>query len=325
MKRVRQIFKKIRAWLRQKKQAYLAARPHRSFRKTRRPRTIRPIVGVKANIAGSFQTIWKEKRLFGALALIYMAATYVFVGGIAQADFVDLKTATLDVLGGTFSSLGTAVSLFTSTITGAFNTEITQLQQFLSILVALFFWLTIVWALRMRFADQTIKARDALYSAGAPVVAYVLVLMAIVAQLTPGAIGIYILSVAQSGGWIQGGVELMMFAAGAFLLCVLSLYWLAGSLLALVVVTLPNMYPWRALSIASELVIGRRLRMVRHTVALFITIFIVWAVVLLPALALDGWLHFDEIPLIPIVVQALGAFTIIYASTYIYKLYRSMI
>jgi len=322
---IKQTYKKIRQWLGKKKRAYLAERPHRSFRKTRKPRTIRPLVSVKTNVGGTFKTLWQEKRVLIGLGLIYVAATYVFVGGVAQADFVDLKNATLDVLGGSFNSLGTAVSLFTSTVTGAFNTNMTELQQFLSVFIALMFWLTIVWALRMRFAEQTIKLRDALYSASAPLVAYVLVVMAIIAQLTPGAIGIYIFGIAQGGGWIQGGVELMMFATGALLLCILSIYWLAGSLLALVVVTLPQMYPWRALSIASELVMGRRVRIVGHTLMLIIILFAAWTVVLLPMLVLDGWLHFDAIPLIPIVVQLLGAFTIMYASTYIYRLYRSMI
>jgi hypothetical protein len=323
--KIKQKLGQTKQWLAKKRRAYMAARPHRSFKPTKTPRKRPPIVRIKKNIADTFTTIWQEKRLLFGLGLIYVVATYILVGGVAQADFVALKDATLQVFGGTFSSAGTALSLLTSTMSGAFASSLTELQQFLAVFLGIMFWLTIVWALRMRFADQKIKVRDALYSAGAPVVAYALVGLAIILQLTPGALGIFIFSTAQNGGWIQGGVEVMMFAFGAFLLCCLSIYWLAGSLLALVVVTLPQMYPWRALSISSELVIGRRLRMVGHAGALVAVLFGVWVVVLLPVLLLDGWLRIDWIPLIPIAVQLLGAFTLIYFSTYVYRLYRSLI
>lgn len=311
-------------WLSTKRRVYMDARPHRSFRRTKR-RKLPVVAPLKATIFATFKTIRQNKGLFIKLALIYMAVTYIFIGGVAQGDFVELKKATVQVFGGSISSIGTAFSLLTSTMSGAFQASLSELQQFLALFIAIMFWLTLVWALRMRFADQKIKVRDALYNSGAPLVAYVVLVVIIMLQLTPGAVGLFIFSTAQSGNYLQGGVEVMLFAAGAFLLGCLSIYWLMGSLLSLVVVTLPNMYPWRALSISSELVIGRRLRLLMHVLTLTIVLFLVWAVILLPMLLLDSWLRLDWLPLIPIAVQALGAFTLIYAATYIYTLYRSLL
>lgn len=315
----------LRTKLAQKKREYLAKRPHRSFRKTPKQLHTPPMATIKQVAVDTWRIIWREKYLFGGLALLYMLATYIFVGGIAQADFVDLKSATLSVFGGRVDSIGTVLSLISSTMGGAFTTSMTELQQFLQIFIGMLFWLSLVWMLRMRFAEQTIKIRDALYNSAAPLVPYVLIGLIIMAQITPGAIGIYVFSTAIGGGFLQGGVEVMLFAVAALLLCALSIYWLAGSLLALVVVTLPNMYPWQALSIASELAVGRRLRLVGHTLALAATLFLAWILVLLPTILLDAWLRFDWLPLVPFMVQLMGALTLIYFSTYVYRLYRSLI
>lgn len=311
--------------LRRRWRAYTAERPHRSFRRTKRPRTLPPLVGIRENAIASFKTLWQERRIIVCLSLFYMAAMYAFVGAIAQADFVELKNATLDVFGGNFNSASTVFSLFSSMMSGAFNGGLSEVQQFLSLLLGIFFWLAIIWALRMRLAGKDIKARDALYNSGAPLISYIFLGFLVVLQLAPGAIGVGIFTLGQSGGFLQGGVEVMSFAAVAALLVCLSLYWLAGSLVSLVVVTLPQMYPWRALQIASGLAVYRRARLVGHTLGLGAVIFMMWVVCLLPVLLLDAWLHFDWLPLIPIVVQILGAATILYVATYVYRLYRSML
>ncbi len=325
MKQIKQKLSQLKKWARKKRKAFLASHPHRSFRKTRTPFKKPALVGIKQNTVESFKTIWHEKRLFWRVALIYIIITYLFVGGVAQADFVELRNATLEVLGGSINSLGTAVSLLTSTMSGAFNGELSELQQFLSVLLAIYFWLTIVWLLRMRFADQKIKARDAIYSAGAPFAAYLVVGLYIILQLSPGAVGLFVFNAAQSGSFLHSGVEVMMFAAAAFLLCCLSIYWFATSFTALVVATLPQMYPWRALQIASELAVGRRVRMVGHVLALAAILFVTWVVCLLPALLLDSMLRLEWLPIIPTIVQILSAFTVIYLGTYVYRLYRSML
>lgn len=283
------------------------------------------MASIKQNTLESMQLIWRERRLLVVLSIIYMVATYIFVGGVAQGDFVDLKEATVEVLGGSLNSFSTALSLLTSTMSGAFGGELNEFQQFLAILLAVVFWLAIVWALRMRLADRHVTARDALYSSGAPLVSYVLVGFYIILQLTPGAIGLFVFNFANNGGYLQGGVEVMAFACAAVLLCALSLYWLVGSFIALVVVTLPQMYPWRAIRIASELAIWRRTRLLGHIAALAGILLLMWAVGLLPVLLLDTLLAFAWLPLVPIAVQALGALTVVFGATYIYKLYRSML
>jgi hypothetical protein len=323
--KIKQKMWQIKKGIGARRREYLAARPHKSFRKTRLPRTQPSLITIKQNTAGTLALLWRERWLFCKLSLLYAVVTYIFVGGVAQADFVSLKEATVEVFGGSFTALSTVFSLLSSTMSGAFSGTLTELQQFLSLFLAILFWLTIVWALRMQFAQQPFTARDAIYSSATPLVAFLVVGFFVILQLTPGAIGLFIFNVAQGGGYLHNGVEVMAFAAVAILLCALSIYWLAGSLTALVVVTLPQMYPWKAIRIAGELVIFRRVRMVGHILALGIFLLIAWAAVLLPVLLLDSWLRWEWLPLVPIFVQALSAFTLVYLSAYVYKLYRSML
>lgn len=325
MKKVWATVKRPFAKLRAKWRTYVAKRPHRSFRKTKPPRTLPPLVGIRQNTIDSLKTMWRERRLFTLLSLVYIAATYAFVGAIAQTDFVSLKEATLDVLGGNFNSTSTVVSLFASTMTGAFSGNLSETQQLLAVLLAVLFWLAIIWMLRMRFADKTIKVRDALYNSAAPLISYLFLAFFIILQLTPGAVGVGIFTLGQAGGYLQGGVEVMAFAAIAALLVCLSIYWLSGSLVALVIVTLPQMYPWRAMQIAGELAWYRRTRLLGHTLNVGVTIFFLWLAALLPTLLVDSWLRLEWLPLVPVMVQVLGAVTIVYLGTYVYRLYRSML
>ena len=308
---------------------YMAKRPHRTFRISKwanRQLGGKPLGKMWPLILDSFSVIWQERRILIGLAVLYALINVIVVGAVAtQEDFVDLKDSAMQVMGGQVNQIGKVFTLFTAAMSGVLTQEPTQLQQFLAPLVAFMFWLAFIWALRMRFAGEKITIRDALYNSNAPFISSLLVGMAIVVQLLPGALGIFVIVTAQSVGAIQPGVEFALFSAGAALLCVLSLYWVVSSALALVVVTLPSMYPWHALASASELVVGQRWRLVLRVLVLVVVLAIVWAGVLIPVLLLDNWLNVNWLPLLPAAMTALGAFSLTYGSVYVYKLYRSLL
>jgi hypothetical protein len=306
---------------------YLANRPHRSFRKTpaRRYKPGNPVIGVWPLVKSAFGIIWREKKTVGVLMLLFAVVSYLVVGGVSQLNFVDLRQATQELFTGNLGAFGSVATLFSAAVTGGLNPTATQVQQFLSVTLSFLFWLALVWVLRRRLSDQPTSVREALYNSGAPIIPSVMVFMAILIQLVPAVVGVLGAVLTLTGVWFQGGVESMLVCVAGLLLVLLSLYWVAGSATAMIIVTLPGMYPWPALSAASDLVIGQRWRIALRVVALIVTVFVVWAIVLVPALLLDGWLKFDWLPLIPVFVQLLGAFTLTYAVTYIYKMYRSMV
>lgn len=312
------------AAVRNKAKTYLSQRPHRSFRRTPRQqyKTLPPIRHLLKEV---LQTLKAEKKALFVFAALYAVLTYLVIGGWQQDDFVGLKDATLQVLQGDFGAIGTVTTLFAGTIAGLSAAFGSETQQILAGLVAFIFWLALVWFLRMRLSGNTVSIRDAFYNCGSPVVPSFILLLIVAVQALPATLGLYVLSTAQAEQFLQGGVEAMLFTVGAGLLCLLSGYWLCASLLALVIITLPQTYPWRALSIASTLVVGQRWQLALRLGVLAMLIMVVWALVLFPLLLLDNWLKFDWLPLIPLATQALSAFTLVVFSVYIYRLYRSLL
>ncbi|HEU5187914.1 MAG TPA: hypothetical protein VFT87_05440 [Candidatus Saccharimonadales bacterium] len=307
---------------------YRQKRPHRSFRRTIRARQKlggQPLPSARHLLIDSWRFVAQEKKLFLSLGLIYAAVTFLVVGSISQLDLLGLKEVTQETFSGGLDSLGTATALFTATIFGTIATSRSELQQFLAVFLGFLLWLAVVWTARMRLAGKAVKLREALYNCAGPLIPSFLLFLVIVLQLVPGTVGIFLITVAQTTGLLQSGVEVMAFSVGALLLCILSVYWVSASLLALVVVTLPNMYPWRALSTASQLVIGQRWALALRLAVLVVIVFIAWAVVLYPTFLLEGWLKFDWLPIVPIVVQLLSAVTLVYGSVYVYRIYRSLL
>ncbi len=320
--------KKKKASLEARLQAYADQRPHKSLRPSSKEKRAaiggRPLPKLRLHVKDCFVFIGKERWLLAKLVVVYAIVSYT-VNGLSQFDFVELKHASQDLFSGGLSAIANAGTLFLSATSGTLNSTATELQQFLGGCMAFLFWLVVVWTVRMRLAGTKIKVRDALYNSGAPIVPTLIVLTVVVIQLLPAAIGAFIYSVAQVGGFLQSGIEIMLFVFGALLMCVLSLYWLSGSILALVTVTLPGTYPWKALSAASRLVIGQRLKLAVRVVALVVITFGIWIVGLLPVLFLDAWLNFEWLPLVPVVVQLLAAFSLLFSSVYMYKVYRSLL
>ena len=59
-------------------------------------------------------------------------------------------------------------------------------------------------------------------------------------------------------------------------------YLLSSSLMAFVAVSAPGLYPMRALNAASEMMMGRRVRLILRLIALVLTLGIVWVVIMMP-------------------------------------------
>jgi len=301
--------------------------PHHAFRLTR-PKLYVTSGDVRAAWrlqVESWRFIWKFKRILLSLGLLFAVLGYLLVGGISQFDYVAFKDASQQVADGDVGAMGTAVSLFGAALTGSLSAPPTDVQSFLSATLLIFFWLAIVWSARMLHADKEITIRDALYNSGTPIIPTLVLLTVIVVQLIPAAVGIFGYATILNGGWLNGGVESMVFAAVAVLLCLLSAYFLVSSITALIVVTLPGTYPWQALRTARGLVMNRRWGIVLRILMLALHVLIIWGVVLIPIFLIDNWLRFDWLPLVPIFVQALMGMTLVLTSVYIYKLYRSLL
>lgn len=317
-------------------QDYLKRRPHRSFRFTRRRDYTRSLKLPKywAFTFYVHKTLWANKKIFFRLAVFYAVMTFLFAGIASQDTFISL-TDTLnstgsEILVGAWGKIGGAGLLLVSAMTGSMSSGLSDVQQIYAGLITLLTWLTSVWLLRNILAGHKVKLRDGVYSAGSPIVSTFLVALILLVQLLPLALAIIGYGAASISGLLSGGVEAMLFWVAAVLLAALSIYLVTGTLFALVIITLPGMYPMQAIKASGDLVIGRRVRILLRLVWMAFIELIVWAVIMIPLILLDNWLLsvwpvFGNVPIVPVVLLLLTALTIVWTSSYIYLLYRKVV
>lgn len=266
--------------------------------------------------------IFRNWKLFLTFFILYLTASAVLLGVVNQSNYNTitsaLKSTDPNVWARTFALFGAAV-------TGGLNPTATANGQLLAVILGLVAWLTLVWLLRHIVNGATVKLREGLYGGSAPLISTVLVVAFGLVQCIPLIAVAISYSAAVSTGLLNNGIEAMLYYGAAGLLVLLSLYWLTSTFIALIVVTLPGMYPLAAIRAAGDLVVGRRLRLILRLMWLFALVFVVWLVVLVPIILLDDWLAIPWLPLVPVTILGLGTVSLIMASTYIYLLYRKLV
>ena len=326
------VFKKFRAW----QKDFLSRRPHRSFLLTRRRDYVREL-----KLPGYFsfthtvnKTMWSYRKTFLLLAALYLVIYAVLVGLGSQETYSTLTGTLQEAAGsigqGDISQIGQAGLIFLTIASVGISDTPTEAQQIYTVLIALLVWLTTVWLLRNKLAGHKVTLRDGLYNAGAPIVPMFLVSLALVIQLVPVLLAAVAYGAASASGLLNGGVEAMLFWIGASLLALLSLFWVTSTLFGLIIVTIPGMYPLKALRTAGDLVLGRRVRILLRWLWMILAIAFFWAVILIPLILLDLWLKsiwpaLGGFPFIPIVIASLSTSSVIWGSGYVYLLYRKVV
>jgi hypothetical protein len=329
---MKQNFSKFKAW----QKDFLSRRPHRSFHLTRRRDYVRSLElpGYIAFTHYVNKTLWSNKKLFFGLACIYLILLTILVG-LGSQDTYNTLTDTLQqtssgIGAGDLSQLNQAGLLFLTIATVGITNAPSEAQQIFAVLLGLLVWLTTVWLLRNKMAGHKVKLRDGLYNAGAPILPLFLVVLVLVVQLIPILIAIIAYGAASSSGLLAGGVEAMLFWVAATLLALLSIFWATGTFFGMVIVTLPGMYPIKALRSAGDLVFGRRIRILLRWLWMFLMVALLWVVVLIPFILIDLWLKsiwpfFVNVPVVPVVLALLGTVSIIWISGYVYLFYRKVV
>lgn len=323
--------KKPFVWMWRRNRYFMSRRPHRSFRWTRK-RDMPKVAPLPSNIFFTSEVIGVIKRnwrSYLAFLLIYVLMFTVLAGMINQDNYSaftnSIKNAGSEVIAGNIGKSTEVLSAFGAIVTGQLNSSLSEVQQVYIATLGLFTWMSMVWFLRHRIKGVKVTVRDALYSSGAPLIATLVVALVGLIQLLPGAIGVVAYFSLLAMDAFNGGVESMLFAIAAILLVVLSLYWVVGTLFALIVVTIPGTYPFRALSLAGDVVIGRRTSMLVRMLWLAFVLVLIWAFVLVPFILLTDALPWKWLPIVPLVAQLLAGFSILFSATYVYLLYRRMI
>jgi hypothetical protein len=312
--------------------SFMGRRPHRSFRLTRRRDYVR---GWEMPGYWSFTNqvrviLWRYKTLFATVIIVHALMTALIVGIMSQETFSVLNDTVKDIrhnvlqvdVGDTVQN----ISIASGVVAGAFTAPLSEAQQIYAGFIAILGWLVVVWLLRQIMAGhRTVRFRDGLYNAGAPIVPTFMLCLLVLLQLIPLSIAILAYVAADAVMAFEDAWFTTLFWIFDISLVLLSLYWLTSSLIALVVVTLPGIYPWRAVRAAGDLVIGRRIRILYRYAWLIGFLLVIWVIALLPAIILANLINIEWLPIVPVAVLLLSSFSLVWSAAYIYLLYRKLV
>ena len=162
--------------------------------------------------------------------------------------------------------------------------------------------------------------RDALYNAMTPLISSLVMLVLVVIQAIPVMLLVIAHSSAVETHFLDTPFYAFLFLVFAGLMILLTSYLWSGTLMALVAVSAPGLYPLEAIKASNELMMGRRIRFTLRIIALLIVLFVIWALTIWPMAAFVG-----ESPVTSVVLTIIGCFSIIYIATYLYLYYRWML
>ena len=206
----------------------------------------------------SWHILWRNRNSMSFIILIYGLVYLVLVLGISSPGNVpSLKHEFSGVFHGHLSSLFSGLSIYTYLV-GSSTSSPSASGSTYQVFIMLIASLAIIWALRQYYLGAKIRARDSYYKGLYPFVPFLLVLLFIIVELIPLLIGLFLYGTLFNGGIAVTGLEKVVSLIPIIGLVFLSFYWLASSLMALYIVTLPNMTPMKAIKSARGLVKGRR-------------------------------------------------------------------
>lgn len=316
------------------RESYLRRRPHRSFRLTRR-RDYKRALALPGYWSLTYQVhklLWNNKGIFTKTIIFYLFLIVISIGILSQENYTSLSQSAQDIgselLGLDPSSLANSVAVFSGILAGSVTApflSFSDSQRILFGLSMILVWLTVVWILRAIMAGKKISFRDSVYSSASPLISTLLIIVVLLLQLIPISLAVISYFIAEQTGLFLNPLATTLFWLISGLMSLISLYGVVGTLLALVVVTLPGMYPVHALRAAGDIVVGRRLRILMRYMWLIFLGLVIWLVVLLPIIPLSNINLLKELPIIPLTVVLLSSFSVVWSAAYIYLLYRKIV
>ena len=311
--------------------------PHKSFRRTYREDYKRDleIPGVFAHVAKSFELIFKNWKIFLPLMLIAVVLGVLFIGLMSEETYVSYQTSldetSAELSIGDLNGVAKAgLLLFSTILSGGLSSSASEATVVFSVVIFLIVWLVTIYVIRHVFANQKIKLRDALYNSTTPLISTFLVFALAVVQCIPIFLLIVVYSAAVQTDFLATPFYAFVFFVFALVMIIISAYFLSSSLIALVAVSAPGLYPMTALHAASDLMRGRRTKFIFRLIAFIVVLAIIWVIVMLPLILIDlglksalDWL--SGFPFTPFCLLIMTCFSAIFLSAYLYIYYRYLL
>lgn len=329
------ISRKISSW-KQKihdaraKHVHLHKSFHRSYREDYLRQTSTP--GLLSHAMITFKTIFRNWRTFLPFIAL-MVVLYILAVGLMSEDFYkqfqdSIDETSAELATGRIGNFARAGILLISTVTsGGLDTGMGESQTVFMLILFLIMWLVTIFLLRHFLAGEHPRLRDGLYNALSPLLSTLVVFIVIFIQSIPIMLVIITYSAAVMTNFLATPFYALLYFIFAALMLLLSGYMLSSSLMALVAVTAPGVYPLTALFAASDLMAGRRLRMILRLIYLIFVVAMIYIITMMPVILLDLWFKsmwswISSWPIVPFFLLVVTCFVFMYATTYLYLYYR---
>lgn len=314
-------------------------RLHRSFKRSYyedyQRKTELPSLTSQASAA--FKMFFKFWKIFLPLLLIFVGLYIFLIGAMSENTLADVKAnveqTNKDVADGKIGTVGKAGLTLLGIISTGGLTTMNDAQIVIAVLLFTIIWLVTIYLARHLLAGhQEIKMRDGFYSALSPLVSTLVVGLIIFLEAVPIMLTIIVFQVALTTEFLSTPFYALLFFMFAALMITLSLYLLSSSFFAIIVVSAPGLYPLTAVRMAKNLIMGRRLRFLIRVFYLVIIVALLYLLLLMPAIILDGalksqftWFAESKIPFVAIIQLTITVFIFIYLSIYFYLFYRALL
>ena len=287
--------------------------------------------------SAAFKMFFKFWKIFLPLLLIFVGLYIFLIGAMSENTLADVKAnveqTNKDVADGKIGTVGKAGLTLLGIISTGGLTTMNDAQVVIAVLLFTIIWLVTIYLARHLLAGhQEIKMRDGFYSALSPLVSTLVVGLIIFLEAIPIMLTIIVFQVALTTEFLSTPFYVLLFFMFAALMITLSLYLLSSSFFAIIVVSAPGLYPLTAVRMAKNLIMGRRLRFLIRVFYLVIIVALLYLLLLMPAIILDGilkaqfaWLADSKIPFVAIIQLTITVFLFIYLSIYFYLFYRALL
>ncbi len=328
-------FNKSREKVWDKKRARV--RLHTSFRRSYREDYDREleVPGLIVHAAQTFKIIFKNWKVFCGLIIVATIFVIFFVGLMSEETYTETQeivdTAAADLSLGSIGNYAKSGLLLMSTIASVgLSSNMSEVQQVFAIATFLIIWLTTIYLVRHIMNNEHPKLRDGLYNALTPLLSTFVVLLVAFIQMIPALLVVITYSAAVSTGFLDTPFYALIYFIFAATMILLSVYLISSSLIAMIAVTSPGLYPIRALQTASDLIAGRRTRFVVRIIYLVFVVVLIYILVMMPVIFIDLWLKsiwgwLEGIPTVAFFLFLTTCFVAVYVSAYLYLYYRRIL
>lgn len=265
----------------------------------------------------AMRLLWANKKAILIFTLTYAVIFLVFVRGIvAPLDIDKIRDQITAYTSGT-SSLSNNITIVGLMLHSAFTAsgDVATIYQLLFLLSSV---LALIWLFRQQQAGNTVSIKDAYYRGMYPLVPFLVIVAVIALQVLPSVIGNSLYSAVVRDGLAVTALEQVFWFLFFILLIVLSLYLVSMSLIALFIVTLPEMTPWVALKEAKLLVEHRRIAVLFNVIALLLILVSIYVAVVFPAIFISAALS-------QILFFLLTLLVVPFSVAYLFVLYRELL